>query len=121
LFDERFRFYYEDHDLCIRSLSAGWRILHVPAASAWHKVAGSTGTGSREQLYLLGRGSVSFYAAHTSGLQRALMVPYRLASAAKTVVEACVNGRPGAGVAYVHGMVDGLGDLAGGSKAPSTM
>lgn len=35
--DERFFYYWEETEWCIRARRAGWDILHVPAAHLWHK------------------------------------------------------------------------------------
>jgi hypothetical protein len=35
--DDRFFYYWEETEWCIRAAKAGWRILHVPAAKLWHK------------------------------------------------------------------------------------
>jgi GT2 family glycosyltransferase len=35
--DERFFYYWEETELCIRARRRGWRIVHVPAAQLWHK------------------------------------------------------------------------------------
>ncbi|MCE5307544.1 MAG: glycosyltransferase family 2 protein [Acidobacteriales bacterium] len=35
--DERYFYYWEETEWCIRARRAGWRILHVPAAKLWHK------------------------------------------------------------------------------------
>jgi GT2 family glycosyltransferase len=40
-FDERFGFYAEDIDYCVRAAGAGWRCLHVPDATVMH-VRGAT-------------------------------------------------------------------------------
>jgi len=37
LIDERFFYYWEETELCIRARRAGWRIVHVPQARIWHK------------------------------------------------------------------------------------
>jgi GT2 family glycosyltransferase len=37
MLDERFYYYWEETEWCIRSRKAGWRILHLPAARLWHK------------------------------------------------------------------------------------
>jgi GT2 family glycosyltransferase len=35
--DERFFYYWEETELCIRAARAGWRIVHIPEAKLWHK------------------------------------------------------------------------------------
>lgn len=35
--DERFFYYWEETDWCVRARKAGWRIVHVPKAKLWHK------------------------------------------------------------------------------------
>lgn len=37
LIDERFFYYWEETELCVRARRAGWRIVHVPQAKIWHK------------------------------------------------------------------------------------
>jgi len=37
LLDERFFYYWEETEWCLRAGRAGWRIVHVPAARLWHK------------------------------------------------------------------------------------
>ena len=35
--DERFFYYWEETEWCLRAQRAGWRIMHVPQAKLWHK------------------------------------------------------------------------------------
>ncbi len=35
--DERFFYYWEETEWCVRARRKGWRIVHVPAAKIWHK------------------------------------------------------------------------------------
>jgi GT2 family glycosyltransferase len=37
MLDERFFYYWEEVEWCVRAGKAGWRILHVPQAKLWHK------------------------------------------------------------------------------------
>jgi hypothetical protein len=37
MLDERFFYYYEETEWCLRSRAQGWLILNVPAARLWHK------------------------------------------------------------------------------------
>ncbi|MFQ5459435.1 MAG: glycosyltransferase, partial [Anaerolineae bacterium] len=117
LLDEAFWFYYEDHDLCLRAQAAGWRILHVPGATAHHRVASSTGLGTPGQMYLLGRSSVAFFARHTAGWQRTIIVPYRLGSLTRVLLASLVRRQGRSGWAYLRGVVAGLADLRSGAPA----
>ena len=113
LFDERYRFYYEDHDLCLRARHAGWRLLHLPRARAWHRVAASTGEGTPRQRYLLSRGSVPYFLSHARGWHRALIVPYRLGSLARQLAAALLRGRRDVAAALLAGQRDGWADWRG--------
>jgi hypothetical protein len=35
--DERFFYYFEETEWCLRARKAGWRVMHVPGAKIWHK------------------------------------------------------------------------------------
>lgn len=37
MIDERYFYFWEETEWCLRAGKAGWRILHVPAAKLWHK------------------------------------------------------------------------------------
>jgi GT2 family glycosyltransferase len=37
MLDERFFYYWEETEWCLRAGKAGWRIVHVPSAKLWHK------------------------------------------------------------------------------------
>lgn len=39
-FDEGFTYFFEDFDLCLRAMKAGWKIASIPSAILWH--GGST-------------------------------------------------------------------------------
>lgn len=41
-FDEQYFFYDEDVDFCLRASRAGFKIIYIPAAKAWHKLASVT-------------------------------------------------------------------------------
>jgi GT2 family glycosyltransferase len=111
-FDEAYAMYYEDHDLCLRAKSAGWRIQHVPKARIAHKVAASTGDGSPRQRFLLARSSVRYYHDHArSRGHRAFLFIYRVASFKLTLARTLLERRPGAGLAYGRGLLAGWRDL----------
>ena len=105
LFDERFFMYYEDSDLCLRARRAGFRILVVPQARMWHKVARSSGgRDSANERYWMARSSVLFFRKHARGGQWAAILPWRLGSALRTTWRL---GRREACAAYWHGLRDG--------------
>lgn len=109
LFDERFFMYYEDMDLSLRVRQAGFRILLVPAARMWHKVAMSSGgSDSPAERYWMAESSVRFFAKHVRGARWLAVVPYRVGSACKTVVRLWLRRRGPAARAYVRGLRDGL-------------
>jgi GT2 family glycosyltransferase len=37
MIDERFFYYWEETEWCLRIGKAGWKVLHIPAARLWHK------------------------------------------------------------------------------------
>ena len=109
LFDERFFMYYEDSDLCLRARSAGFRLILVPAAKMWHKVATSSGgSDSPSERYQMARSSVLFFRKQAHPWQWPFIVPYRTASAVKTVTRLLLHRRADAARAYLRGLRDGL-------------
>jgi len=56
LFDERYAFYHEDVDLCLRAKKAGWKTMVVPASHTWHRVgAAMEEAGGDNNIYYLVR------------------------------------------------------------------
>lgn len=109
LFDERFFMYYEDSDLSLRARKAGFRLLLIPDAQIWHKVAMSSGgIDSPSERYLMARSSVLFFRKHVSGLRWLIVVPYRLGSAIKTMIRLSWHGNWKAAVAYARGLWEGM-------------
>jgi GT2 family glycosyltransferase len=61
MLDDKYFLYYEDSDLSIKAINAGFRIMYVPASIIWHKNAGSTGgSGSSLQDYYITRNRLLF-------------------------------------------------------------
>lgn len=109
MFDERFFMYYEDMDLSLRVRQARMRILLVPAARMWHKVATSSGgSDSPGERYWMARSSVQFFFKHVRGARWLVVAPYRAGSACKTVLRLYLRGRSAAARAYLRGLRDGL-------------
>jgi hypothetical protein len=112
LLDEGYHpIYYEDHDFCLRVTQAGFRLIQVPQARMTHKIAQTYGLGTPRRAYIMARNSVRFFARHTHGLHRLFVLCYRLGSLVKTMAGSLVARQPEVGLAYLHGLVDGLRDL----------
>lgn len=108
LFDERFFMYYEDSDYCLRVRSAGYRVLMVPRAKMWHKVATSSGgSDSPMERYHMARSSVLFFRKHVHGWRWLIVGPYRAGSAAKWVMRLALRRRWVSVRAYLRGLGDG--------------
>ena len=59
--DEGYFLHVEDIDLCVSMARAGWRILLVPAATAWHAKGASGGDRPLAVEWHKHRGMVRFY------------------------------------------------------------
>ncbi|NJL05193.1 MAG: glycosyltransferase family 2 protein [Chloroflexaceae bacterium] len=74
LFDERFFFYYEDIDLCVRARQHGFQIACDPAVSVVHAVAASTRRAPGLRMFYMGRSRRLFFYKHQSLLARIAML-----------------------------------------------
>lgn len=70
LFDKKYFLYYEDADLSVRIKKAGYNIIYCPKALAWHKNAGSSGSGSILQDYYITRNRLLFGSKYASARTR---------------------------------------------------
>ena len=100
--------YYEDVDLCMRARRANFRLLSVPGAKMWHKVARSHGgQGSPQERYLMARNSVRYFRKYVRGWRWLIVGAYRLGSALKTTLR-LMRARRGDSIrAYWRGLRDG--------------
>ena len=68
MLDERFFYYWEETEWCLRTKEAGWHIVHVPDAKLWHKGVqrdyqpspNVTYYSTRNKLLALSKHNVSF-------------------------------------------------------------
>jgi GT2 family glycosyltransferase len=112
LFDESFFMYYEDSDLSLRARRQGFKLLFVPNAHVWHKVAlSSGGSDTPNERYWMARSSILFFYKHVKGLRWLVIVPYRVGSAIKTLIRLLWRKRWDAALAYCWGLRDGLIDV----------
>jgi GT2 family glycosyltransferase len=59
-FDEKYFMYLEDADFSMRMRREGWKVIYVPKAKLWHKVAQSSGIGSDLNDYFITRNRLLF-------------------------------------------------------------
>ena len=107
LFDERFFFYYEDMDLCLRVQAAGYQLYVIPQANVQHGIAASTANFSHLRAYHKARGSVLFFRKH-GRYRLPLIIPYRLASTLRTLLRFARQQQWPALRAYLTGLWHGL-------------
>ncbi len=67
LFDERFRIFFNDVDLCYRLREAGWEIWFTPAAELIHEHGASTSQVKRPMIMESHRSFLQFYHKHYRG------------------------------------------------------
>jgi len=60
LFGEKYFMYFEDVDLSVRMKKKGWKVIYVPRARLWHKVAQSSRIGSNLNDYYITRNRLLF-------------------------------------------------------------
>ena len=76
LFDENFFLYFEDIDLCRRTIEKGWKVIFLPMAVSFHW-GGATTAGRRLRSRLEYRKSqLLFYRKHNSRVSLALLRLY---------------------------------------------
>ena len=105
LLDEGFFLYYEDMDYCRRARLAGWRIRLCPTAHILHAVSASSGgRDSPLERYWMAQSSGRYFRKHGRGPRLLLIVPFRLASAAKMTARLLLAGKTTALRAYWRGL-----------------
>jgi GT2 family glycosyltransferase len=72
LFDERFFFYGEEVDLCMRAKAAGWRVVFHPNAEATHLGGGSSSSDPERFLLQMHKSRYLFWRKHASSLVQLL-------------------------------------------------
>ncbi len=78
LLDEAFFVYSEDADYSFRAREAGFRIVHVPEAIAWHEQSGDTkkNKGKWYRDYYVTRNKLLFFRKHLRGWRWILAIGY---------------------------------------------
>jgi len=63
-FDERFFYYWEETEWCLRARRAGWRVYLVPTANVWHKGVQRNYQPGPNTTYYWGRNWLKMLAKH---------------------------------------------------------
>jgi GT2 family glycosyltransferase len=63
--DEGFSFYYTDVDFCVRAKQAGYKVLYVPAAVMWHRLAATAGIPFWRKTFSLESDGMRFLIKHS--------------------------------------------------------
>lgn len=109
LLDADYFLYYDDLDICIRAQRAGYRLLMVPRARLWHKVADSSGgVGTPRERYYMAHSNMRFLRKHVCGWKWLFVIPYRTASILKTLLRLMWQRRWTSVPVYLRGLYDGL-------------
>lgn len=72
MIDERFFYYWEETEWCLRAGRAGWRIMHVPDARLWHKGVQRDYRPSANVTYYSTRNRLLMLAKHQASLRTRL-------------------------------------------------
>ena len=108
-FDERYFFYYEDSDICLRARRAGRRGCTVPKAKLWHKVSRSSGGAySPRERYWMARSGIRFFRKFARPQQIPVIVFWRTGSAMRMSLRLLRMGKTDALKAYWKGLREGL-------------
>lgn len=108
LFDERYFFYYEDTDFCMRARAAGFDIAYLPGAVAYHAVSASTrGIAGLREFYMA-RSRQIFFRKHRPGIEHliySVLAMFHLGRVARWKIQ---HGMWSDAVGYIAGGLAGL-------------
>ncbi len=88
-FDENFFIYFEDIDLCRRTVKAGWRLVFDPAARVFHEGGATTAARPEKSRWEYRRSQLLYYQKHASPFSRVLL---RLSLRAAITAKAAFGG-----------------------------
>ena len=109
LFDAQFFAYMEDVDLCLRARRAGFGVLLVGEACAYHATSSATGGGyNPRRKYMMGVNSVWFLKRHARAREWARFLVYDVLSLPFLWLAGLFRGQGRAVLAKALGIWDGL-------------
>ncbi len=119
LFDERFFYYWEEVDLCLRAKQHGWTIHHVPYAKIWHKGVSLNYSPSPITTYYSTRNKLLLLNKHSTPIRVRLLA---FADLARTIVSWSIKPKWKNRRAHRNAMINGFTDYLlknwGEMKAP---
>jgi GT2 family glycosyltransferase len=71
--DERFFFFLEETDFCLRARALGWKVFHLPQVRVWHEQGGSTRQMSAAARVEYWRSRYLYFQKHRGPLARGLL------------------------------------------------
>jgi len=108
LFDDRFHFYYEDIDLCLRAKRKGYAVAWLPAATMGHLNPVNTQSVSRFKMYHYERSRILFYFKYLRGTDRFVFALVQILHVLRLIVRQFTRGQFAAAFWGVMGIVQGM-------------
>lgn len=113
--DERFFYYWDETEWCVRAGKAGWRILHVPASKLWHKGVQRDHQPTPRVTYYATRNRLLLLAKHRAPVEAWLTA---WAQFARTLASWSVRPKWRHMRAHRDAMWQGIGDFLRGRWGP---
>ncbi|NJE08449.1 glycosyltransferase family 2 protein [Thermococcus sp. M39] len=109
-FDEKFFCYWEETDLCFRAKRNNYKLIYVPTAKIWHKIAASSGGKfSPFYIYYMTRNRLWFLRKHTlRNFKINLLYTMFFEIWFKTAIYLIYKKYPPAFINYFRGILDGI-------------
>lgn len=92
LFDERFFFYFEDVDFCVRAKKLGFTVAVDPSVIIYHCLGGAIGRWSDRAIYYNLRGNFQFILKHL-GIYKPIGIAYLSLLTLKIIYNRLIHGK----------------------------
>jgi len=108
LLDERFFFYYEDIDFCLRVRAAGYQAAYLPNVTVRHAVGISTQGIKGLRSFYLSRSRQLFFHKYRRGMQFFLYLLHEIGNCMRVVFVELKHGEHANALSYLAGALVGL-------------
>lgn len=108
LFDERFFFYYEDVDLCLRTRNAGFQVACFPGVVVQHAVAASSRHVRGLREFYMARSRQLFFRKYRRGAERIVYTLIEIVQALRMVRAKIKHAEYADALGYMAGALVGL-------------